>query len=46
MHYDSFDDFVDGLMSAELSASEILDAVDERVSSAFPLLRPLDDAKC
>lgn len=42
MHYDSFDDFVDGLLAAELSASEVLDAVDERVSSVFPLLRPVE----
>lgn len=38
MHYDTFDDFVDGLLASELSAREVLDAVDERVSTVFPLL--------
>ena len=42
MHYDSFDEFVDELVAAQLSASEVLDAVDERVSTAFPRLPATD----
>lgn len=42
MNYDSFDDFVDSLLAADLSASEVLDAVDQRVSNAFPLLTSIE----